>query len=437
MKIYEFIKSINKKTDISDITIMEVKKHYLSLYRAYMVWLYDEGFISDPTTFNRKELYKNIVDMGITHISDVSGKINLSEDHIGYAAARHRDDDDISKFLSKLLNIVKYRNISRNIDKFYVEGGFSPDTSKKVSLNLTQSVSRIMVKGGYKVDDGILKCFNGINSAFEFISMNDMIYKVAIEELGIEDNSQNSLFVKGLTREEEIKYAEIILNGLVTLDGVYADKLVEWLKGNKWSEDNKFSSKREGLYNWVVYVKSNDMQDRQSELLNKLLDEGKKVVCMKSNGFYILKDEKDTEFPVGMFVVNSDTPEGEVLPDINRLEGFTGEVYSLNYLLKNGLDYVGCPILLFADSKTKWYFVDKEQTEFKESISWFKHVDASLSFSKVEFIPELFKEDSTESKLYKLICDAEEGKLIGEFYCDLKRKALDNVKKAVAKKIFK
>ena len=45
MKIYELIKDLNKKVTIKSSRVSEVKKHYLSLYRANMVYMYDMGFI--------------------------------------------------------------------------------------------------------------------------------------------------------------------------------------------------------------------------------------------------------------------------------------------------------------------------------------------------------------------------------------------------------
>ena len=433
MKVYELIKSLNSKVEISDTLIMDIKKHYLSLYRAYMIYMYDMGYISDPTVFNKKEILSNIVDMNIKYLSGISGKIELSEDNIGYALSRYRGDKEVADFLLLLLSIVKYKDICDNIDKFYEEMGYSSECSKKVSMGLVQLVSRIMVKGGYIIDEGILKCFKGKDKCFEFISMNDIIYEVALKELGLEDNSDESLFVKGLTREEEIRYSNLILNGLVGLDGKYADKLVSWLQENKWSGENKFSSKNEGLYNWVVHVKSNDMLERQSEFLNRLIDNGYNIACMLSNGFYVFKEEKDYIFPVGVFSVRGDSDEGDLLPDINKMEGYTGEVYSLNYLVSNNISFVGCPILLYVDDKNLDYFFDKEQTELKDSISWFKYMGVNISFGDSTYEVGVFPEGSIEDKLYKLVGDSEEGALIGMLEAD--KKSLAKAKKSVAIKL--
>lgn len=435
MKIYELIKSVNSKVSVKDTKIMEVKKYYASLYRVYMVYLYDKGYISDPTVFNKKEILGNIVDLGITQMTGVSGKIELTEDYIGFALAKNKDNEEITEFLSLLLEAVKYRTISSNIDKFYDSYGYSTKVKEKVYLNIAQSASRIVTKGGYAIDEGVLKCIYGLDKNFQLITLDEVIYKMALEELDLLDISCDSLFVSGLTREEEIKYSSLILNGLVHLDGIYSDRLTAWLKNNKWS-DNKFTAKSEGLYNWVLYVKSNIAIEEQSKLMNKLLDEGHKIVSMQSNGFYVEDTESSLKVPVGLFSVASNDDDDIILPDINKLEGYTGEVYSLSFLENNGLSYVGCPIELYVDNKTKEFFIDKEQTELKDSISWFKHIEASISFSESLYLAGVFQEGSLEDKLYKMVGDSEGGELIG--YLNLNSedlKGINTAKKAVAKKL--
>lgn len=435
MKIYELVKDINKKVTIKTSRVLEVKKHYLSLYRANMVYMYDRGYISDPTVFDSKEILGNIVDLNIKHLSGVTGRIELNEEYIGYAMCRYKGNEEVIEFLELLLKVIKYRNISLNLDKFYDDLGFAKELKNKVSLNIVQSASRIYTKNAFNLDEGVLKCFKPYDVGFKLVTLDDVIYNIALSELGISDSSSDSLFVKGLTREEEIKYSHLILNGLVNLDGAYAKNLIDWLNKNKWSDGNKFSSQNEGLYNWIVYIKSNNMIEEQSALLNSLIDSGNTIVCMQSNGYYIIDEDSPLEFPVGMFAIVSDDNIEDPLPDINKLEGYTGEVYSLEFLEKYELGYVGCPIELYVDSKKKELFVDKEQTELKDSISWFKHVDARLIFEESLYVPGVFPENSLEDRVYKIVGDSESGILVGYLSNEEKGKNLDSVKKAVAKKL--
>ena len=435
MKIYELIKDVNKKVTIKSSRVQEVKKHYLSLYRANMIYLYDRGYISDPTVFDTKEILGNIVDLEIKYLSGVTGRIELNEEYIGYAMCKYKDNKNVLDFLSILLEVVKYRNISMNLDKFYDDLGFANEPKAKVSLGLVQSASRIFNKNGFNLDNGVLECFRPYGVGVKLVTLDDVIYETALIELGIRDNSDSSLFVFVLTRDEEIRYSSLILNGLVKLDGEYAEVLSSWLKNNKWADGNKFSSQNEGLYNWVLYIKSNNMIEEQSTLLNKLIDDGKIIVCMQSNGYYIIDENSPLKFPVGMFAVIGDDDVEEVLPSINSLEGYTGEVFSLDFLNSHDLEYVGCPIELYTDSKKKGLFVDREQTEMKDSISWFKDVGAVLNFEGSTYQPGVFPQGSLEDRMYKIVSDSEGGDLIGYLSNDEKGKNLDSVKKVVAKKL--
>lgn len=432
MKIYELVNSLNKKVTIKTSRVSEVKKYYLSLYRSYMVNLYDKGYISDPTVFNTTEILRNIVDLNINHIFGVNGEVKLNnEDYIGYALCRYKDNEEVLDFLSLLYEAIKYRNISLNIDKFFDHNSFLHESKRKISLKIKQSGSSILEE--YKIDEGVLKCFKPYGTNFEFVSLNDTIYNRALLTLGIDDISNNSLFVKGLTRDEEIKYCHLILNGLVNLDGIYANTLIDWLNKTKWSKD-KESFYDKGLYDWLIYKKSDAMIKEQSSLLNKLIDEGKTIVCMKPNGFFIIDEVSLIKFPIGLFSVVSDDNVEDQLPEINKLEGYTGEVYSLEFLEKYDLSYVGCPIELYSDSKNKSIYVDKEQTELKDYISWFKHEDARLNFNESLYERGVFPEGSLEDKLYKMVGDSEEGILIG--YLDKDDiKNLVSAKKAVGKKL--
>ena len=52
--------SMNRKAKVKLKRLMEVKKYYLSLYRCYMMMLYDKGYIDDPTVLNKNKLLKLI-----------------------------------------------------------------------------------------------------------------------------------------------------------------------------------------------------------------------------------------------------------------------------------------------------------------------------------------------------------------------------------------
>lgn len=437
MKIYELIKELNKRRLVKDNRVLEVKKYYISMYRAYMVYLYDKGYISDPTTFSYKEILGNIADMNIASLIGSEGKVELSEEYIKFSIAKNKNNPEVLDFLKTLYFVIKYRNISINIDKFYDALNLSYEYRVSTSMGIFQSASRIFTKNSYRLDEGVLKCFLKPNEGVKFISLDDEIYRTALSELGIEDTSKESLFVKGLTRDEESRFSRLILNGLVRLDGPMSDKLISWLRENKWSFDNrKFTSRSEGLYNYILYIKSSIMIDKQSELLNKLLSNGEVIISMESNGFFILSEKKETKVPMGIFVVVSSDEDEYLLPRRNIMEGYTGEVYSLSYLNTHNLNYVGCPLELYTSNrdKDKDFFIDREQTEFVDGVSWFEESGANIVFGDTLYKPGIFSEGSLEDEYFKLVGESETGKLIGTMGVVSNQKELNKIKREVLNK---
>lgn len=437
MKVYEFIKKLSGKIKVNPVKIMEIKKYYLSLYRANMVYLYDNSYISDPSTFNSKEILGNIVDMGITNIVDKTGTIRLESDFIEYALAKNKSSDEETKnFLNLLYEAVKYKEISDNIDKFYEANSFDIDIKKKINIGIVQANSRIYYKSGIKMDEGILRCIHSGFCEYRFVSINEYVYKSALNELGIEDDSEESKFVSGLTRDEEVEFSNLILNGLVRLDGEYADRLVSWLKENKWSnldKDKLFSSKREGLFNYILFIKSGEALDEQSRVLNELIDSGSNVVGMVSNGFFVEEKCEMFKFPVGVFAVDGE--KDTVLSAYNKLEGYTGEAFTLEYLRSNSINYVGSPIILYSEEGELDYYIDKEQTELVNSISWFSDYGTDLNFGTSIYESGVFSNDSLEDRLYEALGASEAGVLISDIKCPEISNRLNTVKKKIFEKV--
>lgn len=437
MKVYEFIKKLSGKIEVNPVKIMEIKKYYLSLYRANMVYLYDNSYISDPSTFNSKEILGNIVDMGITNIVDKTGTIRLESDFIEYALAKNKSSDEETKnFLNLLYEAVKYKEISDNIDKFYEANSFDIGIKKKINIGIVQANSRIYYKSGIKMDEGILRCIHSGFCEYRFVSINEYVYKSALNELGIEDDSEESKFVLGLTRDEEVEFSNLILNGLVRLDGEYADRLVSWLKENKWSnldKDKLFSSKREGLFNYILFIKSGEALDEQSRVLNELIDDGSNVVGMVSNGFFVEEKCEMFKFPVGVFAVDGE--KDTVLSAYNKLEGYTGEAFTLEYLRSNSINYVGSPIILYSEEGELDYYIDKEQTELVNSISWFSDYGTDLNFGTSTYESGVFSNDSLEDRLYEALGASEAGVLISDIKCPKISNRLNIVKKKIFEKV--
>ena len=76
------IKSSNK---IKVNRLLDLKKYFFSLYRCYLIQLYEKGYISDFFKLDEKELRKNIVELRINGLINYFGHIKLNTDFIKFA----------------------------------------------------------------------------------------------------------------------------------------------------------------------------------------------------------------------------------------------------------------------------------------------------------------------------------------------------------------
>ena len=180
-------------------------------------------------------------------------------------------------------------------------------------------------------------------------------------------------------------------------------------------------------------MRSSEILEHQSLVFSEILNMGTKIIGMNTDGFYIERDG-GFNYPVGIFsVVSGD--EDVLLPEVNVAGGYTGEVYSLDYLEEHGLHYVGCPIVLYVSARSKEYFVDKEQTEMVDSVSWFKEMGVHITFDGSKYREGVFLSGSREDILYKLVGEAEDGKLIGVLPEGFDIDCIDIIKKLVVGKL--
>lgn len=437
MQLCDLVSILNKKVVVKSKRVRSVKKYYLSLYRASMIEMYDEGYISDPTRFNTSEIRRNLVDLDIKYLTDISGKVQITSEFIKYAMCRSKSDYEALRFLNSLYKAVYYKEISDNLDKFYDECGFAKGDKKKVSLNLSRSSAKITYRSGYIVDEGVLRCINSFGACFDFVSIREDIYKLALEELNLPDTRKDSLFVMGLSRDEEIEFVRIIFDGLVPLDGIYSKYLYSWLEKTKWSDGNRVLSQKDGLYEWVLRYRCHDVMAIQRKVSDQLDNEEKFVVSMASDGFYILGKPRKLEYPSGMFSVAVSDSEDKFLSPRNILEGYSGEVVLEEYLIENEINYVGCPIDLYYEPNKKDLFVDIEQTEFKSNDSWFKDNEVSIGFSESFYKEGKFRKDSLEDMLYRVAGNSESGSLIGYIPSGFSEEEFEVAKKNVYKGVLK
>lgn len=432
MKVRDFIKDIGKSLSLNPSDVFKVKKKYVSLYRANMVLLYDEGFISDPTCFNEKEIRRNVIDCRISELVQNSGRIVLDSNQVDFALGIEKNlSEEGEKFLRILQKVLYYRELCKGIDKFYDTNFTQTNTSSKCTVNLGVKMSgtKIVTRKPYDISSAILECcFNEKMEGKKVVcrTLYRYIFDEALKELGLEGNTEDGLFVKGMSRESEIAHCDLILDGLVSLNGSKAKLLEDWLRCHAWDPMINIGYKfiKVGLFTYIKYQKMEEMKSWQELLLNEIIDEKgiDNVLFMTTDRVYYLEDEEEVDFPISLFVIFCDSKDTISSDDRNVLEGYTGEVYPLDFFTEDHSKgfYVGCPFeLYYPDSDRTTLVVDLEQTSFydpnKTNVSWFSYEDgASITFSKSVYYKGEYSKGSIEDAIFRVYGDAEEGKILGK-----------------------
>lgn len=413
MKIVDFICTANKKTPVKVDRLIDLKRYYLSMYRVHMVYLYDKGYINDPTRFDEKQIYSNIVDMKIKGMINMSGEIVLSSNQIRYAVYKNRGDSTIAEFLALLYKAVWYRELSQEVDNIYEEFGFSEEAKRKVSLNLALKGSRIISKSAYKVGWATMACLLKGDGCIAYKKINKYIWDIAMKELKIpkEDWKKDGLFDSSLSHDEEVECADVLLEGLVQPTGKYADVLTDWMFQHKWLEKG-MSIDKKGLFSYTYVAYTYELLENIETVLSEIIESGKNVIGIVENIIYYEDEIKEYTVPIGSFAVQSGYDDS-VMYEGNNLLGYTGEAYSLDYILDENIPFVGCPFELYVSCKDSDIFLDLEQVSI-ESDTWFQSENVEIGFDEDEEIGENpFKQGSLECKIYNMYRDSYKGKLLG------------------------
>lgn len=434
LKVVDFLGEMNKRRPIKTQRLIDLKGYYVSMYRVNMVKLYNKNYIDDPTRFNEVSLRSYIQEQNIKGMVQVSGVVELSSSQVLYALYKNKGNEEIEEFLSLLYDTLKYREYCRDINRFYDGAGFSEMSKCSVGMGLGLKGAMMTPRSGNRVSEAFVNCFLDEKHMAVEKNFNEYIWDIAMEVLGVpvEERRMNGLIDANLSHSEEIDCIELILEGKVESSGLYSDRLNKWLYKHKWS-GNKMTTTSKGLYEYVFNAYTDRIFKIETTILNKLHDEGKKVYAVDCGRYYIAEDIKEYELPIGCFVVVGG--EDNLLFDGSVLSGYTGEVYTEDYLEQEELRYVGCPFEVYVSPKEKILFYDLEQVDisydtwFKsEKIEWYFYPkDTELIAGNVKFT-----EDSLEGKLYKAYLNSLYGDLT---YKIDSLKGLESARKAVMKTI--
>lgn len=436
LKLIDYVNKFNEKKVIRTQRLMEMKKYYVSMYRVHMVRMYDKGYISDPTRLDKREIFSNIEELGIKSMFTVSGVIELTSRMAMYSYYKNYNNEEAREFLDILYNILRYREYIKDVDQLYDSCGFASCTKLPLSIGLRLKGARVVSKTEYGISRAIISCFQDSTHTTDEYCFNDDLWDLAMKELGIpeEDWEEDGLFDKDLSHAQEIDFMDLLLDGVVPASGKYKQLLEDWMYQHKWT-NHGFTVSSNGLFEYLFSAKANEIFVISTKLLSSLFQEEKKVLGMSGSKFWVEREIVSYNIPMSTICVVSGE-EDSIMFDGGVLNGYTGEVYPVEYVQAEGIHCIGCPVELYVSPKEKGLFFDLEEMDVKAD-SWFKLNIQNLDFcSQDEVIPRpkkaVFKPDSLEEQLYQMYEDSLRGKLVGELST---LNGLEAAKKAVMKAI--
>lgn len=427
MKVIEFIKKSNKKKNISPERLLELKQYYISMYRFYMVKLYDEGYIDDPTIFKKEQIISNIVDLNIKGLYNISGQLQLSSRWVKYAFYKN-EDKEAKRFLYILYNILKYREYNKNLDMFYEKFNVS------VSLQLGQTGAMIYSKSNITLDRGCLCAMTPKGTTIEVLSIKEDIWVEAMKMLNIPEDEwySDGLFDKDLSHELEVEFSDLILNGILKLDGKYASNLTDWLFSHKWSKRG-MSIEKQGLMSYIFSSCSDAIFSALSTKLNSV--DPSRVVAFQQDEIYIVKDIKNYKIPISYFAVYSGYDD-QLVCESNYMYGYTGEAYNSNYLDDEGISYIGLPVKVVLEGNTEIYLYDREQVDIK-SDTWFNVEGVDFYFEGSDLENPFKETESLDYKMFEIFKKAQSGILGAINLEDYSIKEIEKSKKQISARLVK
>ena len=386
MTISGVVRSMNAtKVKVKTQRLIDLRGYYLSMYRVYMVRLYDACYISDPTIFDEKTLFKNIGEMGISDMTGYSGEIRLCYEQARFAYLRNNDETK-REFLFNLMNALKYREYCLYIDKFYEWYGFSEGNYVKVRLNMGMQGSKVCSKDVMGFNEVTAECLTNFEDEIQTLNIDEYIWCLAMQELGIPRSEWNEdgILVDKMAHSSEVKCIEGILNGVFKVHGgKYSDRLIDWLKVHPWG-NARMSIESKGLYDYVFATKGNEIK-QVLELLLDLVEKDKDctLVGMYGSKIYFKHPRKFLELPVGVFqILNEADGSEDILSSCNCVMGMTGEFYTPDRLTEDGYGYAGCPVCVYKTATSSILVYDREQTNLRYE-TWFENTkEACITFTQ-------------------------------------------------------
>lgn len=344
MRVFDIITNLNNRTEkVSDDSYLYVKQYYLSMYRYYMLVMYEKGYIIDPTIYNEKIIRQNIVELNIKGLYTTLGNMIINPERVKYALFKNKGKEE-QDFLTCLYNVLLYREYSRSVDFFYEAFGSSRNLKLRLKENLVKS------KADVPLNKANLRVLVNKDETVRVVSLNKYKLSLIFELLGVD--AEDYSIDKDLSCNDLCEVLDVVFGDdpPTCLDGKYSDVIFNW-----------FNNYNRPILSHVSSHFSLRLLDKLSEVVEEVKDN---LVCLYGTDVYVKDKIHTKKYPLGFFGIIGGF-DGDHCFTEEKVNGYTGEAYTLEYLREEGYSCIGVPILVGNE-----YVFDREQTNISSN-SWF------------------------------------------------------------------
>lgn len=403
MRLSDLNKNLRSKK-VERERIFEVKKRYLTLYRFYLMQLWDSGYLGNPLNFNIVEIRKTLKD--IKGAIDKKGYLNISEESLRYLMIVNKNNEIELEFLKNLYNVIYFKNQVDALDRYYDSLNFDK-VSKNLKLSLKEKGPFLIVRGGFQACESVIEIFTGAGNIIEKEELVEPIYAFLLENvLGIKGEHLGGYFMKGWSAEEECYCLKYLMSGCVSLTGSECERISKYIKKGK-----EYDS-----YGYLV-------RDALSSL-----DVKDDCFVMNSDCCFRINNQDRDTLMFSSIAILDDNYDGVVMDVKNNFYGLNAVVYSLEHIERENIKYTGSPFYMFNNGE-KIVVIDEEQvTDLK--LYWWDLVKPELRFDGLA-VESINFEDDCENFVFKEFLTYESGG-IKKIETNYSKERLDRAREVVS-----
>ena len=401
---------INEKPIHIDLWKLErTYKKYLGKRNRAIFELYQLGVLDNPVYMDFKMVKRFLIEefkpVMKYLVSGVDGMLMLERRQFKLASEIYKEDEDFNAFALALNDYYESQYIIEELQKIR-----SKIKSRMTGCDIPPrvAVSTSAVTTRCKIDfcnSGVQECVTlSDGMELKYIDLTDSIMRgiakvveISDEEFEQSRSENKSLFIDGITYNQELNYIDLLLTGQTVLNGRFGErlkkKIIEYYNVNFNDTDNNIGYEK---FDEVVYRSCFDLREKQigtienSTIFRPFIADNFGIYfeipstnSNKAEGLY----DMDTDVVYGNYCVNAET--GIEFSETERLLGLCGEFVSEDYKKKNNLVCRTLPIQI--DGKKYYCVTDIEGETIKpvlEDETFFEFTDINDVFGKL-YIKEI------------------------------------------------